>query len=308
MSAQSFHTFSRNMRGGPRRVKRAMLTAEDEITLVSQMNGMNGEPARVRTKARETLIEAYYPLAHKMAHNAAIRGIVPLDDLKGEAIIALAIAIDKFDPNRGARISTPASIEIKSYLMRYIMDNSGPTRLGTNFDDKKIFMRLRSMISNIERESGRTVHDSDLQQIADDLGVKVTAVQRMLPRIYTNDTAIASTDSTPDEDNGATVQGRGAGAQIAIEGGQGSREVAMDVSRIFRLMEGQVSSKWTGRNRDIILAYLRGEAHADNLEKMAQKYDISVERVRQIWREGREDLRVFLQVNENIESVNDISL
>lgn len=301
----SFHTFSRHMRG-PARKKHAMLTIEEEKRLVSVMQGQNGETRAQRKKAREQLICSYLPLARTMAHKASVRGVVAYDDLIGEASIALTVAVDKFDPNRGARISTPAAIEIRSALMRYVMDNSGPTRLGTNFDDKKIFMRLRSMISTIEREEGRSVQDKDLEKIATELNVKKASVQRMLPRIFSNDTAISTTDSTPDED--APAQARGNGTQIAVEGGQRDREAALDLSRVFRVMENQVGSKWTGRNREIILAYLRGDASSEQLEIMAQKYDISVERVRQIWREGREDLRVYLQTVQGIRSVSDISL
>lgn len=307
MSNQSFHTFSRHMRGSRPMGKSAMLSAEEEKTLVAVMKGLVKGTRAERKTAREKLIMSYLPLAKRMAHNASIRGIVPRDDLESEAIMALTVAIDKFDPERGTRISTPASIEIKSALMRYVMDNSGPTRLGTNFDDKKVFMRLRSMINAIERRTNQPVQDSDLEQIANDLGVKLTAVQRMMPRIFTSDTSVAGTDSTGEDDEGGSIM-RTNGHQIAVKGGQEDRDVAMDVSRIFRLMEEQVAQKWSGRNHEIILAHLRGESSTENLNTLAEKYDISVERVRQIWREGREDLRVFLQVNESIESVDDISL
>jgi DNA-directed RNA polymerase sigma subunit (sigma70/sigma32) len=190
--------------------------------------------------------------------------------------------------------------------MLYVMDNSGPTRLGTYFDDKKVFMRLRSIASTIEREKGRPIQDEDIEAIAESLNVKPVAVQRMLPRIFSNDTTVASTDSVAD-DEGTSGAIRGL-AYIAAEGGQDARDVAMDLSRIFAVMEKEVSERWSGRNHEIILAYLRGEADTDRLTDLAEKHDISVERVRQIWREGREHLRVFLQVHESISSVEDISL
>ena len=308
MTSQPFHTFTKNFRGTDKTHKHAMLKPQEEIDLVNKMHGKNGESEREKAKAREDLILAYLPLARKMAYQASIRGVIPFDDLENSAVEGLAVTVDKFDLDRGARIATLASFEIKSILMRYIMDNTGPTRLGTNFDDKKIFMRLRSKITEIEKNSEQSIREEDLEQIAKELGVKMSAIQRMLPRIFTNDTAISSTDSVEEDDNGATISGFGSSAQIAVPGGQEDREVAMDLSRVFRTMEDRVLSKWSGRNQEIILAYVRNEADTKKLAQLADKFDISIERVRQIWREGREDLRVYLQVNEDIKSVEDISL
>lgn len=306
----SFHTFTRHMRGASFAApsKSAMLSADHEAQLVSKMLGKNGEGPRVRKHAREQLILAYLPLVRRMAHNAAIRGVVSRSDLESEGAVALAIAIDKFDPERGARISTPASIEIKSALMRYVMDNSGPTRLGTNLDDKRVFMNLRAKIRAVEAAKGRAVQDSDLDGIAADLGVKLTAVKRMMPRVFTSDTTVSGTDSVAEDDNGTILGGRGGLSHIACAGGQEERDVAMDLSRVIRIMEDVTTARWSGRNRDIIMAYVRGPCTKEKLDELADKYAISVERVRQIQREGREALRTHLQTVSKIRSVADISM
>lgn len=285
-----------------------MLTPERESELVAQMRGTGGESPRKRAHAREQLILAYLPLARRMAHNAAIRGVVPRSDLEGEAVIALTQAIDKFDPERGARISTPAHFEIKSALMRYVMDNSGPTRLGTNLDDKRVFMNLRAKIREVEAREGRPVQDQDLETIAQELGVKLRAVQRMMPRVFASDTTVSGTDAVAEDDTGAVMGGRGGLAHIATSGGQEERDVAMDLSRVIRVMEDVTSARWTGRNREIIMAYVRGQCNKAKLDQLAEKYAISVERVRQIQREGREALREHLQNVAKIRSVTDISL
>jgi RNA polymerase sigma factor (sigma-70 family) len=304
-----FHIFARKM-GHPSAdvdSKTPILTAEQEIELVAQMQGTQGENAKQRAAARETLILAYRPLARRMAHNAAVRGVVSRDDLQGEAMLALTKAIDNFDPNRGARISTPAQYEIKSALMRYVMDNSGPTRVGTNLDDKRIYMRLRTKVRDLESRENRTIRDSDIETIATELGVKISAVKRMMPRVFASDTSVSSTDASVEDDNGLPNGGGGL-SYIAVSGGQEERDVAMDVSRLMRVMEDVVTARWTDRNREIIMAFVRGPCSKAKLDKLAAKYAISVERVRQIQREGREALRVHLQTVEGIRSVDDISL
>jgi RNA polymerase sigma factor (sigma-70 family) len=304
-----FHIFARKM-GHPSAdadSKTPILSADAEVALVAQMQGTQGESAKERAAAREALILAYRPLARRMAHNAAVRGVVSRDDLQGEAMLALTKAIDNFDPNRGARISTPAQYEIKSALMRYVMDNSGPTRVGTNLDDKRIYMRLRTKVRDLESRENRTIRDSDIETIATELGVKISAVKRMMPRVFASDTSVSSTDASVEDDNGLPNGGGGL-SYIAVAGGQEERDVAMDVSRLMRVMEDVVTARWTDRNREIIMAFVRGPCSKAKLDKLAQKYAISVERVRQIQREGREALRVHLQTVEGIRSVDDISL
>lgn len=290
------------------RFKTPMLSAQKEAELVACMRGTQGESPRQKAAAREALILAYLPLAQRMAHNAAVRGVVARDDLKSEAAVALAIAIDKFDPNRGARISTPAEIEIKSALMRYVMDNSGPTRLGTNLDDKRIFMNLRSKIREIELREGRPIQDRDIPTIAQELRVKPSAVQRMMPRIFASDTTVSGTDAVAEDEHGNSIVGRGGVTHIATPGGQEEREVAMDLSRVIRTMEDMTTARWKGRDREIIMAYVRGPCSKEKLDELAEKYAISVERVRQIQREGKQALRAHLETVAKIHSMADISL
>lgn len=305
-----FHIFAKKM-GHPSAdadSKTAILGANEEAALVARMQGTQGETTKERAIAREILILAYRPLARRMAHNAAVRGVVSRDDLQSEAMLALTKAIDNFDPNRGARISTPAQYEIKSALMRYVMDNSGPTRVGTNLDDKRIYMRLRAKVRELESREHRAIRDSDIESIATELGVKVLAVKRMMPRVFSSDTSVSSTDASVEEDNGMPGGASAGLSYIAVAGGQEERDVAIDTSRIMRVMEDVVTERWTGRNREIIMAFVRGPCSKAKLDKLAAKYAISVERVRQIQREGREALRVHLQTVEGIRSVDDISL
>lgn len=305
-----FHTFSRHT-GRPassHRAKTAMLTAAQEAELVATMRGEGNATPLERARAREQLILAYQPLARRMAYNVAKRGVVSRDDLENEAMMALTQTVDRFDPSRGARIATPASIDIRSVLMRYIMDNSGPTRVGTNLDDKRLYMNLRTKVREIETREGRPIQESDMDVIALELNVKLESVKRMMPRVFASDTAVSGTDAVAEEENGITGTGRGGLAHIAVLGGQEERDVAIDVSRVIRIMEDVVAQRWTDRNRDIIMAFVRGPCSKEKLDELAAKYSISVERVRQIQREGREALRVHLQTVEGIRSVEDISL
>lgn len=253
--------------------------------------------------AREKLILAYLPLATKAAQNVARRGTVPLADLCQEAAIALGEAIDRFDRTKEARISTLARIYIRAALLRYVMDNNGIVRVGTNFSDKRIFMNMRRMVSDIEAKTGAPLTDAGREQIAKDLGVKLIAVKRMEPRIFANDAHVSPTDSFDDEDGGVSLGKSG----IVIQGEQGNVEGSIDGGRIMGAIKTIIARSYQGRDLEVIEARLRDDFDKKQLVALATKYGITVERIRQIQRAGLETARNYLAA-QGIESLDDVSM
>lgn len=274
-----------------------MLTEEQERALLDRYLD-HGD-----MMAREKLITSYLPLATKAAQNVARRGTVPLEDLCQEAAIALGEAIDKFDRSKKARVSTLARIYIRAGLLRYVMDNNGIVRVGTNYADKRVFMRMRSMVSDIESKTGAPITDSGRQQIADDLGVKVEAVKRMEPRIFANDAFVSPTDSIDDEDGGISLGNAG----IVIQGEQSSVNERIDGIRIMDSIRTIIARSYSGRDLEVIEARLKDDFDKEKLVSLAEKHNITVERIRQIQRAGLERARTYL-ATQGINSLDDISI
>lgn len=84
-------------------IKQDLLTRDQEYELARAARAGD-------RRARERLVVSYRPLAHKMA--ALARSNVELEDRKQIALIALDRTIDRFDPERGLRLSTLASFRI----------------------------------------------------------------------------------------------------------------------------------------------------------------------------------------------------
>ncbi len=71
-------------------------------------------------------------------------------DLIQEGNIGLLQAIKNFDPERGARLATYATWWIKSYILKYILDNFRLIKIGTTKTQKKLFYNLMKEKNKLE--------------------------------------------------------------------------------------------------------------------------------------------------------------
>ena len=90
--------------------KTPLLTAEEEVALAERI--MEGDEA-----AREHMIKANLRLVVKIARDYSNYG-VPLADLVSEGNIGLMKAVEKFDPEKGGKLSTYAAWWIKQSIKR----------------------------------------------------------------------------------------------------------------------------------------------------------------------------------------------
>jgi RNA polymerase sigma-32 factor len=142
--------------------------------------------------ARDKLILAYMPLvnneAHKIARQTGAKDMY--EDLVQEAYEAMLQALDEFDLSRNLRFGTYARWHIESKLRRQVMDMGGPTRIGTNLNDKKVFFQFRSARATFERKKGREYRNSDAAEVAAMIGVPEEAIQRMSARLHRQDISL----------------------------------------------------------------------------------------------------------------------
>ena len=155
-------------------------------------------------RSRDRLINAYAPLASSLAIQVARQsGLHLFEDLQQEANAVMVEVLDRFDVERGFRFATFARWHILSHLRRYVMDHIGPTRLGTNSADKKVFTNFRKLRADIEGETGAPLDQAGRERIARTLGVDLEVIHRMEPRIIRADQEIDTfTRETEDEDGG----------------------------------------------------------------------------------------------------------
>jgi RNA polymerase sigma-32 factor len=73
-------------------------------------------------------------------------------DLVQEGNIGLMKAVKNFDPFRGVRLSTYATWWVRSYMLKYILDNWRLVRVGTTNVRRKLLFNLQKEKERLERE------------------------------------------------------------------------------------------------------------------------------------------------------------
>ena len=90
-----------------------------------------------------------------------------LMDLVQEGNVGLMKAVKNFDPFRGVRLSAYASWWIKSYILKYILDNWRLVRVGTTNARRKLLFNLKKEKERLEREG----FDPSTKLLAEHFGV-----------------------------------------------------------------------------------------------------------------------------------------
>ncbi len=120
--------------------------------------------------ARNSLYEAYQPLARHIASRYAHRGAEPLD-LRQVAGIGLLNAIDRYDPERGTRFTSFAVPTIAGELKRYFRDNLWGTGVPRRLKELKANCGWAG--EDLTRALGRTPTTAEL---ATHIGVPVADI------------------------------------------------------------------------------------------------------------------------------------
>jgi len=133
-------------------VETPLLTPAEEIQLAHRVQA--GDPA-----AREHMIKANLRLVVKIAREYEDYGL-PLLDLVNEGNIGLMRAVERFDPDRGAKLSTYAAWWIKQSIKRALSNQSKSIRLPIHIVQE--LARMKKAESRLESELGRPATDVEL--------------------------------------------------------------------------------------------------------------------------------------------------
>ncbi len=211
-------------------------------------------------------------------------------DLIQEGNIGLMKAVKRFDPSVGVRLVSFAVHWIRAEIHEYILRNWRIVKVVTTKAQRKLFFNLRSMKKGLS-----WLTQSEVESVAQDLGVSTKDVLEMEKRLSSQDIAFdAPSDADDDEDSffspSAYLEDRRYDPADLIEKyeweihGHGQLEQAL----------GQLDA----RSRDIVQQRWLGENKA-TLQELAGRYQVSAERIRQIENEAFKKLKSSLRTKLN---------
>jgi len=162
-----------------------LLTPQQEIELAGKIK--KGDAA-----AREQMINANLRLVVTIARDYTNLGL-PLLDLISEGNIGLTKAVERFEPTKGAKLSTYAMWWIKQSIKRALANQSKTIRLPVHLADK--IAKVRRVSLQMSDELGREPTDEEL---GEEIGIdsdKIARLKRVGIRPTSLDAPITDDDS-----------------------------------------------------------------------------------------------------------------
>ncbi|WP_200338447.1 sigma-70 family RNA polymerase sigma factor [Rhodovibrio sodomensis] len=236
-------------RPGQRKRRRQMLTPEQEAELIRCWQDDRDADARAE------LLDRFEPLIRRMVEESGGASWDYKKDLLQEARLALIESLDKVDPAAG-RISAFCRNAIKHAIHRFMMDQSGTTRVGTNLSDKRVYFNFSRLRRQWESRFQKDLNDQGRLWIAHQLGVSVETVARMEPRLKRNDVPIDTLGEDPAGHVEGGINSRGVDALIeALTDPAGTPESQLGAQQAERLrldMCGRAIEQLPEITRDIL--------------------------------------------------------
>jgi RNA polymerase sigma-32 factor len=224
--------------------------------------------------AAERLVTANLRLVLKLAHEYQ-RTAHNLADLVQEGNIGLVLALDKYDPDRGVRLSTYASWWIRAYMLRFILNNWRLVRIGTTPAQRKLFFNLRKQQEQLERQ-GITPTASAVAQALDVPVEEVTAMQERMGRGELSLDAPLGTGESDERTPLDLIADRDPRPDQAVE--------AVELRQRLHLSLEAFGRSLRGREETIFRDRLISDAPR-TLQEIGAQYAISRERARQLERD-----------------------
>ena len=252
------------------------LTPQQEIELAAKIR--NGD-----RKARALMISSNLRLVVTIAQDYANLGL-PILDVISEGNIGLMTAVDRFDPSKGAKLSTYASWWIRQSIKRALSNQSKTIRLPVHLGDK--ISKMRRVALQMSEELGREPTDDEL---AEEVGIASAKVSQL----KTASIRPASLEA-PISDDDLTEFGESVGDEEARTPFEllRDKDLQKNVGGLLEVLDA--------REKKIISQRFGFEGGArKTLNEVGKKLGVSRERIRQLENIALSKLRRALSQKEN---------
>ncbi len=257
--------------------KYKLLSIEEEKELVAVLE----ETGDVEVAKKLVLANLRLVVKIAMEYRSAWQNMM---DLIQEGNIGLMKAVSNYDSSKGAKLSYYASWWIRSYILKFILDNFRLVKIGTTNEQKKLFF-------NLLKEKERLMKlgiAPDAKLIGENLGVSEKAVKVMEGRLSSSGSEV-SLDYKPSE-QGTSF------AETLIDEAELSMDERLGDLQSIEILKENLHNFLNGlkdRDREIFEKRLLSEV-PESLQSIADEYGVSRERIRQIEERLIKNLKVYM--------------
>ena len=254
-----------------------LLTIEEEEALLKELQ----ETGDIDVAKKLVLANLRLVVKIAIEYRSAWQNVM---DLIQEGNIGLMKAVSKYDATKGAKLSYYASWWIRSYILKFILDNFRLVKIGTTNEQKKLFF-------NLMKEKERLIglgFSPDNKMISESLGVSEKSVAVMDKRLSQGGGEL-SLEAKLDE-NGPSL------ADVLTDKEELSIDDKLGDLQGVEILKEQLQNFLGGlkeRDREIFEMRLLSEVPA-SLQSIADQYGVSRERIRQIEERLIGNLKVYM--------------
>ena len=243
-----------------------MLTDEEEASLATRLLQNND------LEAARRMVMSHLRFVVKIAKGYLGYGLA-LGDLIQEGNVGLMKAVKRFDPKVGVRLVSYAVHWIKAEIHEFILKNWRIVKIATTKPQRKLFFNLR----NAKKRLGWFTKE-EVADVAQTLKVKPETVLQMEARLNAYDAPFDGYENDDDENGfssspSKTLEDNSHNPAPLLEA---SNSQSDSHDRLYCAFE-----KLDGRSKTILSKRWLTEKK-ETLQNLADKYNISAERVRQL--------------------------
>jgi RNA polymerase sigma-32 factor len=274
--------------------KHPILTKDEELVLARQAK--LGDQV-----ARDKLIVSNLRFVVQIANKYKAytkSGKYSILDLIQEGNSGLVYAYDKYDPESGYRFTTYAVHWIKARIMNYIIRMHSLIKVGTTVSERKFFIKMGKIKSLLDEKDLDT---KELMQhtLAEELKVTIKTIKEIEERFYWHDVSVDKTMNNTDSANDDKMY-----TLKDVLLAPSAEDLINDTNLLDNMRDviDRAMEHLSDREKDIIEARWLTDDGA-TLQKIADKYDLSRERIRQIESQVFEKMKKFIEIDEVGEDV-----
>ncbi|SFV27303.1 RNA polymerase sigma-32 factor [Devosia crocina] len=261
-------------------IRRFPMLEPDEEYMLAKRYKEHADPG-----AAQKLITSHLRLVAKIAMGYRGYGL-PISEVISEGNVGLMHAVKRFEPEKGFRLATYAMWWIRAAIQEYVLRSWSLVKIGTTAAQKRLFFNLRKVKGQIAALEDGSLHPDQIKQIATTLKVTEEDVVQMNSRLSGD----ASLNSPMRADEGSSEW------QDWLVDDTPDQETSLGETQEFDERMGMLNQAMdvlNERERAIFQAR-RLQDNPATLEELAQQYEVSRERIRQI------EVRAFEKVQEAV--------